>query len=403
MVIGRTPTAVGNYLNFLENGHRYSLDYKDILEQSDPQGRNYAGNAGVKLEFEAKSWILTHYMFSSEDSIDRMADYLNSVYHDVPPAQAFEKAFGLKVADLANAMWKYRLRSAHVLQVNMPSLPMVSIDFNSLPQSASDFILADAILKSCPDQHEGKLLLRRLGSEASEFRGSEFAQLTLSRAQIDWGNPQDALPYLTKAVQKDSASFDALYLLGLANLRLAEQHGDASQQVYLDASQRNLLRARDLNHNSTEVALAYLKSDILAKGEPETPALEGIISAWREARDVPALARSAALSYAYLGNTSGANNALKSMINNSRAPVMAEWAKKWKSNFDSGLSRNEILAEMRVDPTSDAAFKEWTIANESVMQVVEYNAGLESAQYVIDQMAHDPHPDKALNMVPVKK
>ncbi|RZI94361.1 MAG: hypothetical protein EOP39_30560, partial [Rubrivivax sp.] len=76
MVVGRVPKGLGGYLKFLGDGRQYSLDYDDVLQGNVANARNYAGAAGVRLEFEAKSWLLTHYMLSSDDNRQRLNRYL---------------------------------------------------------------------------------------------------------------------------------------------------------------------------------------------------------------------------------------------------------------------------------------------------------------------------------------
>jgi hypothetical protein len=51
MAIGRSPVNVGRYLNFLDDGHRYSLSYTDVLNDNDKGNgeKNYGGQA-------ASSW-----------------------------------------------------------------------------------------------------------------------------------------------------------------------------------------------------------------------------------------------------------------------------------------------------------------------------------------------------------
>lgn len=405
MVVGKTPTSIGDYLNFLNAGHRYSLEYTDVLEQNGTEGHNYAGGAGVRLEFEAKSWLLTHYMLSSEENRTRMNRYLNLVGRDVPPTTAFESAFGLKASEIANAMWRYQLGGVKVLQVELPSLPSAQISFRSLSRATGEFILADAVLKSCPSRKAGESLLQKISHQASSFPDNDFARLTLSRAQIDWGNARDALPYLTAATHNDGANFDALYLLGLANLRLSEQNKDAAKQAYLEASQSMLLRALSLNPDSPEAAFAFFKAEVSAKDEPSQLALERVISAWQNAREVNALARYAALAYAYSGNTSKAKSALRLLAQNARDPRMADWAKHWQSCLDAGVSRTEMLAEMRIDPIPNASFKEWTVDSASVMQNVAYNSGLENAQHFIDGQAqgNPMKPGDVLHNTPVQR
>lgn len=378
MSIGKTPLNVGRYLAFLDNGRRYSLDYKDILEQNDSRGVNYGSTAGIKLEFAARSWVLTHYMLSTEDNRKRMVNYLSAVYRDVPITQAFEQAYGIKLADLGNTLWRYRLQAVKVLLVDVPDLPLATMEFKSLPQSSGEFVLVEAALKSCPARKEGEALLRRAASAAAQYPSNDYAQRVLSRAQVDWGNPQDALPYLSAAAKKPDA--EAAYLLGQAYLRLSRP----------DAARASLQRALELDPTSTEAAYALYQLGLQSGAAPDEATLQAAIAAFRNAREVNTLARSAALAYAYAGDNARARNALKLMAHNIRAPEMAAWAKTWLDKVAAGVGQAELLAEMRTQPAAGTVFREWTIANAVVMQDVERNAGLQDARGRIDQQNINP-------------
>jgi hypothetical protein len=227
--------------------------------------------------------------------------------------------------------------------------------------------------------------------------------MTLSRAQIMFGNPQDALPWLDQAIGKNPANYDALYLSGLANLRLAEQHPGAAAKAYLQNAQQQLLSARVLNPDAADAAHAYYRAEALGQSELSETALEGALTAWTSAREVGGFARSAALAHAYLGNAAQAKVVLKNLARNPLEPDTAAWAKTWQPKLDAGASRADIVAEMRAEPQA-GGFKEWTIDNESVMQTVRYNAGLDAAQnYIFSQSVNPGSPDKALMSTPVKR
>ncbi|WP_343732848.1 tetratricopeptide repeat protein [Duganella sp.] len=373
MSVGKTPLNVGSYWRFLDQGRRYSLDYTDVLEQNDSRGVNYGSTAGIKLEFAARSWLLTHYMLSTEDTRKRMVNYLSAVYRDVPITQAFEQAYGIKVSDLGTTLWRYRLQALKVLLVDVPELPLAKMEFTSLPQSSGEFVLAEAALKSCPGRKEGEALLRRVAGAAAQYPSNDYAQRVLSRAQVDWGNPQDALPYLSAAAKKPDA--EAFYLLGQAHLRL----------VQLDEARPHLQRALELDPKSAEAAYALHQTGLQSGAAPDDATLQAAVSAFRSAHEVNTLARSAALAYAYAGDTARARNALKLMAHNIRAPELAAWAKVWLDKVAAGVSQPELLAEMRVQPAAGTAFREWTIANAIVMQDVERAAGLQDARAHLDQ------------------
>ena len=401
MSIGKAPPNIAHYLDFLEEGHRYSLDYADVLEDRTAKARNYAGEPGVRLEFAAKAWVLMHFMQSSEEQRARLNKYLVAVYQGAPSSAAFEEAFGLKVAALGTEMWRYRRTAAKILLVDVPDLPKAAVDFNALPEAAGQFVMLDAAVKSCPGRQAGEALLRKIGAEAAKVPKNDFAQMTLSRAQIAYGDPKLALLWLTEAVARNNTNFDAVYLSGLAKLRLAEQNPDDGAQ---QAAQQQLLDARSLDPESAEAAHAYYRAELLGRGALSETALEGALTAWLGAREVGTYARAAALTQAYLGNDKQAKVLLKNLALNPRDAASAGWARGWQAKLGAGASRDDIIAAMRADAAADGGIKAWTIDTKSVMDTVRYNAGLDAAQnYFYGQTVNPGSPDKAMMSTPVKR
>jgi hypothetical protein len=142
-----------------------------------------------------------------------------------------------------------------------------------------------------------------------------------------------------------------------------------------------------LNPQSPEAALAVFKAEVATTEEPGSAALQGVISAWQASRDVDALARSAALAYAYAGNGDAAYQALGSLAESAGDSPQARWARQWQGRLSTGVARRDILAEMRRDPLRDTPFKEWTVDKKSAMQAAELAAGLEGAQSFMQQQA----------------
>ena len=386
MVVGRVPRAIASYLKFLGDGHRYSLDYEDVLENRVANVRGYGGAAGVRLEFEAKSWLLTHYMLSSDDSRKRLNRYLVLVGNGAKPTAAFERAFGMKASELGLAMWRYGLRGTETLRVAPQTLPVARVSLRSLSRATGEFVLADAALKSCPGRQAGEALLKKVAALAARFPDDTLARLTLSRAQIDWGDPQQALSRLEAELRDDDASFEARYLAGVAHLRLAAGSEGDARGAHLQAARQQLQRARGLNPRSPEAAFAFFKAEVAATDTPDDAALQGVISAWQAAREVDSLAASAALAYAYAGQPDEAHRALGALAQAGHDQPLARWAKQWRGRLETGVARGDILAEMRRDPTTDVPFKEWTLDKQSAMQKVELAYGLEAADsFIKDQ------------------
>lgn len=387
MLIGRAPLNINRYLSFLDQGRRYSLDYKDVLEQNDSRSVNYAATAGIKLEFAARSWLLTHYMLSSEENRSKLTAYLAAIYRDTPIPQAFETAYGVKIDELSILLWRYRNTSVKVMQVDVPELPAAVMEFKRLPQSSGEFVLAESALKSCPSRPSGEALLRRTAKAAAQYPSNDYAQRVLTRAQVDWGNPQDALAYLNAATTKPGASAEVFYLLGQAQLRLTQ----------LDAARNSFTHALNTDPTSAEAAYGLYQVGLQSGAAPDETTLAAAIAAFDNAREVNTLARSAALAYAYAGNNARARNALRLMSHNIREPELSAWAKTWLGKLAAGVGKEELAAEMRVQPAAGTAFREWTIANALVMQDIERNAGLQDLRGRLDQQSINPaNPDQAV-------
>lgn len=385
MVVGRMPGPIAEYLRFLDGGRRYSLEYEDVLENRLARARNYAGEAGVRLEFESKAWLLTHYALSSEDRRKRLSRYLALVAGGAGSTVAFERAFGLNASDLDNVMWRYG-RVVQVLRVAPPPFPAGRVRLRSLPRVADELIVADAALRACPTRQAGEVLLKKVAAVAARFAEDDLARLALSRAQIGWGDPEEALPLLDAVLQEDDTHFEARHLLGLAHLRLAERMSGVASRDHVQAAQQHLGRARALNPGSVEAASAAFEAEVAASDAPGSAALQGVVSAWQSARDNDTLARSAALALAYEGNADEADQVLGSLAQSGHDESMAQWAKRWQGRLGAGVNRQDILAEMRHRPVSGMPFKEWTIDKGRVMHKVARNHGLEAAEPFIKEM-----------------
>jgi hypothetical protein len=389
-VLGRTPRAAGHYFAFLDDGHRYSLLYRGVLEPVDWKasgdvGAGYAGPEGVELEYQAKSWLLAHYMLSSEDRRKRMARYLDLVHGDMPAVAAFEQAFGIKIADLDKAMWRYRVSEARAIRSDFAIPAMAPASVSTLTRAAGDVVLASAQLKSCPDRKTGEALLRKLNGLSINDTNNEFVRLTLSRAQIDWGNPDDAVAPLAALLRAQPRHAEAMQLLGIAHLRLADRQQGAGRDAHLDAARRYLAQARELDPASPEAAYALSRAELAAGTQPSPLALASAIAASNNAPEATGLARKAALAYAYTGHADETETILAALAQNSKDAAAAAWAREWRQRLARGVGVADLVAELRRDDAATPV-KEWTVAASDVMEGVKCKSDLENVRANIDQI-----------------
>jgi hypothetical protein len=388
LVLGRTPANIGRYLAVVDNGNPYGLDYRDVLKHDDKQGAGYAELGRLRasaatLDYQAKSWLLMHFMLSSAERRSQMDAYLKLAYADTPAVSAFEQAFGMKVDDLGTAMWRYRRQGAQVLRSDFPIPADIPIAISTLNRAAGEVVLASAQLKSCPDRKTGEALLGELGRQSDAAVNNEFVLLTLSRAQIDWGNPEQAVAPLSALLRAKPRHAEALQLLGMAELRLAARQQGAASAARFDAARRHLAQARKLDPGSSEAAYALFKAELGGQALPSKLALASAIAAWKSAPEVSSLARSAALAYAYAGKADETETVLALLTLNSEDAASAAWARQWRSRLASGVSRDELVAEMRLDAAAPS-FREWTIAASDLLRTVECHINVENARGAIE-------------------
>ena len=391
-VLGRVPTGLGRYFRFLDAGQEYALDYKDVIEGNDTRVSPQVGPAAVRAEYLAKVWLLMNYIMSTDDNRKRMRAYLDLVRDGTPEAEAFVKTFGMSLDKLSDTLWRYRIKGVPVYRGELPGAEDVGIQFTPLKQAEGELVLVDAALKSCPGPRVGPGLLKTAADLAREHPNNEAIRLALSRAQIDWGKPTDALPFLDAAIKSPKPGFEALYLHGLAHLRLAQRANGSAIASGLDTARASLQRAAALNPKSPQLAFAQFQVEVHAGLTPPQAALSKVVAAWREAHEVTVLAQAAALVHAYRNDAAGAWRAMSLVQNNRRDPAAARWARELAARLEKGMTRGQLVDEMRRLSPLNAGFREWTVATRDLMRDAEARAGLKNLRNYLEGQMGLPQP-----------
>ncbi len=369
-VIGMAPQALGTLLQRLGAGYLYSLDYADVLIGNDSEGHNEAGPGGLKTEFEARSWVLTHWILSDHDHLARFQAYIAATGdHDGQGGEdrikAFKRIFGLTPAQLNHTLWLY-LRKLEALKLTFKSLPEADIAFTDLPDAADDLLLPQAALKSCPGAKYGHSLLDRIRAAAPKYPGSALAQLTLARAEILYGDPNAALPWLQKTTTETPHDAEAQYLLGRADMAIRNDTAAAAA----------FEKAADIEPKSPTIAYGFYRARVLSTHTIDQDAAGGAVLAYQEAPQVDAYALHAGLVYAHLGRRDEALTALHSVADNPRPSIWAPLAKTWINRIHSGTTDADIItASQADDPVAPkGAFDgqaDWTLAAADVLQALD--------------------------------
>lgn len=367
MVVGRPVGSTADWMKFIDygEGHVMFLTYDQVLRRNVSKDffshlkrtRNNSSGYQAQWEFQARSFNLAHYVLSSAENRDKMAQYLELVNNGSDGGAAFNDVFGLSGFALNTAMWHYRRLQMKVVKVDFPELPAARTDFARLSRMEGEFVLSNAALKACPGPENGRKLLQRVQVAAAEARAVDFAQVTLSRAQIDWGDPRAAMPYLTDAVRRDPYNEELHYLLGLAHLKLA-QRGAGDTRGMLAAARASLQQAALLAPGTPRITYALFRAALIDPDAPPEHAMPLATAAWRQGHDVVAYARAAALAQAWLGDEAAAYRAFNTLARNVRAQDDAAWARQWLARLDQGVARDDLLAALRAEPVAPPGFRQ---------------------------------------------
>lgn len=272
MLVGRDAGTSYNLLQEIDEGRIRRQRFDDVLHDRTVPGMFKVGTNGYyrQWEFLARSFNLVHYMLSSEENRNKMGKYLERVNEGSDSADAFADVFGLSGQELDAAMWRYRQASMKILQVEVPDLPRAHIEFTRLSRIEAGFVLDNAALKTCPAPAAGKTLLARVQQKAAQAPAVDFAQITLARAQVEWGDPLDAIAYLTRVVGNDPYDPEPQYLLGLAHAKLADRAGP-DRQDQLAAARASLTDAALLAPEAPDVSYALFRIALMDTAPAASP------------------------------------------------------------------------------------------------------------------------------------
>ena len=374
-VLGMAPQAYADYLTAIEGEVDYHLDYRDVLADVDHKpGTDALDTASIRNEFGARAWILTHWIESTPGNREKFGAYLKAIDNGATPTEALQTAFGLSPSRLDYTMWDY-LKSHHVMAMKMaftvPTPPDVA--FETLPPSADKLLMWQSALKTCATPAYSAKLLPQIREEASKFPRSDLAQDTLDRAEILWGDPRRVLPALNEASVDKPADFESQYLLGRAELAVAQTAlGDERAQAFKAAKQA-LLKAADIDPNSAPNIYAYFRAQILSYDQPNEAATSAAILAWQLAPEVDAYALAAGLSYAHLGRTDDALRVLHTVADDPHGRSLAGVARTWIARLSPG-ARNaatdaDITAALKAGVAApEGGLAQWTLANHEVLK-----------------------------------
>ena len=360
---------------------------RSTLGNVDPEHQDEIQQAQVATEFQARAWLMTHWLLSSPANLGHLGDYVTAVRHGENRLDAFHRVFNLTSSEIDNVLRDYLHHKAKLLRVNFNDMPDAQVQFDQEPSAANHLMLDDAALRGCPSPAYGRALRDDVEHEAAQYPDSEFAQTALARAEIGFGDPQKAIPWLEKQARAQPGDFDAQHLLGRARLAMARVSGDA--QAYDDAKIA-FTQAAKVDPTSAVNAFWYYRAQVAATGQVAPDAAGAAVLAYKAAPEVDAYAFHAGLVYALAGDGNHAFAALHLAADSPRPGPWTRTARDWIGRMKAGVSNEAlqaaIVAPIGGDTSAWHGQVQWTQAYQAVLGDVDLQNGQAALQASLERL-----------------
>ncbi|MCA0355869.1 MAG: hypothetical protein LCH78_03060 [Proteobacteria bacterium] len=290
--------------------------------------------------FYAQAWILTHYMMSDPERLKRLAAYARSVAAGGDPVALFPQASGIPFADLEKTLKRYMVALPGKRMPRPPSSAL-NLTFTALPPSTDALILENQRLKMGVPTADRPALLALIRERASRFPGDRFAELTLARAENDFGDRAKAQSLLRGRIAADPTDVEALQILGWSCMLQARTE-PAQAARWLEEARDHLAAAFKLDPDNPLVLYDYAMT---RRGEPSYPSdniLNVLLKAQAIAPQVAAFRLGAVDGLVRRDRFEEAAVLLQPLINDPHAPP--ERVKAWRKQFDDIVARRKPAA-----------------------------------------------------------
>lgn len=163
--------------------------------------------------FYAQSWLLTHYMLNDPGRAKALNLYFAELTKGTDPIQAWEGSTGIKVNSLRGLLKSYYSKM-YYMELPVPEYSDSDITVEKLSPETNTFLFDRSLLMTCMEPSQGKDVLGRLTALKPSLGGKLEFDLTLGRAQLLFGPPEDAEATIGAIVDAHPESFEANYLMG---------------------------------------------------------------------------------------------------------------------------------------------------------------------------------------------
>lgn len=334
-LIGMPPT--GNlWILELEN----PLDYGDLIGENN---KLITAQRNI-FSFYAQSWILTHYLMSSPELIEKTQKYLNARNDGEDGVKAFTRIFGMDMKTLNKTLKKYANNGMNARSYSFNQDLDFHISATKMPPSASKVLLYRASALNCPDEKYKPKLLSQIQNIAKANPDDEFATDSLAIAELMIGDETKSKKYFKKkAINDDSPLYWSYYGQSLLFEAKNSKNLDDNQKAKLINEAKSAFLKSYQSDPLNAPNLYYLSKTYTGNGKPDETIMNAAMEAYDLEPSVTGYAINAAIIYIKANEYKEAKQILLSLFNNPHLKANKEEIDKIIAAIDNNRPTEEII------------------------------------------------------------
>ncbi len=257
VVIGKPPPNIAMSLRV--DGADNLLSKKNTVPYAD-RISDKPTPPGMEDMATLEDWVMVSYLMSDPERRHKLTEYLRLLNEESDSRAAYDKTINIDPASYSEILENYKKKGVTSQSYKVGTLPEAGVTVTSLPDYPVAVPLMDAALQTCPDRKDGVNLLDSLRKTTPRFPDDALAQTALARAEIHFGDPQAARPYLDSRLKADPKDFEAQFLIGRLYLTLAEDGPPEGRKSNYTHARSELGKAYSLNPASAPTLYLYARA-----------------------------------------------------------------------------------------------------------------------------------------------
>jgi tetratricopeptide (TPR) repeat protein len=210
--------------------------------------------------FYAESWLFVHYLFKGPLKPDAVDQYLQSFAFGGDPKAAFEKTFGMTYGQFDDVLRAYLTRELAFSSLTRKSAEQPAvIKVTSLPSSADDFLIGDALVRLGLSPAKGEVIRDTIRAAAARYPNDRLAQGALSRIELLYGDRAAGTAKIDRLLKRFPTDAELLYLRGLSEL-LTGREKDNERVVRFAEAKRWFAQALNVDPSYVPALTCYAET-----------------------------------------------------------------------------------------------------------------------------------------------